>query len=59
MAAALACGWEAEVFREGVDVVVVADVAGFLPWATEETISRCSVLGFWATGVVTGRYQGR
>jgi hypothetical protein len=37
--------WEAGVLREGVDIVVVADVAGFLPWATEDIINTRSVLG--------------
>jgi len=37
--AALADGWEVEDLREGVGVVVVVDVAGFLPWTTEDTIN--------------------
>ena len=44
VAATLAGGWEAEVLREGVGAVVVADVAGFLPWAMEDIITR-SALG--------------
>jgi hypothetical protein len=45
-------GREREVLREGVGVVVVTDVAGFLPWATEDTIDTRSVLGFVATEVI-------
>lgn len=44
MAAALAGWWEAEVLRDEVGVVVVADVAGFLPWATEDTINHARPL---------------
>jgi len=43
--AALVGGREAEVLREEVGVVVVADVTGFLPWATEDTINTRSVPG--------------
>jgi len=58
--AALAGGCEEEARREGVDVVV-ADVAGFLPWATEETIDARLVLAFWPTRVAPGsdRVDGR
>ena len=60
MATALAGGCEAVALREGVGVVV-ADVAGFLPWATEDTINARSVLGFWPTRVVpeSSRVVGR
>ena len=57
MVAALAAGWEADVLREGVGAAVVADVAGLLPWATEDTINTRSVLGFWATGGDTEEYE--
>ena len=49
MAAALAGGCEAVVLREGVGVVL-ADVAGFLPWAMEDTINERSVLIFGRRG---------
>ena len=60
MAAALAGGCEAVALREGVGVVVV-DVAGFLPWAMEDTINERSVLDFWPTRVVpeSSRVDGR
>lgn len=35
-----------EVLRDGVGAVVVADVAGFLPSTTEDTINTRSVLGY-------------
>lgn len=55
MVTVLGGGREAEALREGVGVVVVAGIAGFLPWATGDTISTASVLGFFlATGVVLG-----
>lgn len=39
MAVSVIVGWrEVEVLRKGVCVVVAADVAGFLPWAMEDTI---------------------
>jgi len=38
-------GWEAEDLREGVGIVVVTDVAGFLPWATEDIINGRPALG--------------
>jgi len=43
--AALVGGWEAEVLWEGVGLVAVADVAGFLPWAAEDTITGPKFLG--------------
>jgi len=60
VAAALAGGCEAVVLREGVGVVV-ADLAGFLPWATEDTINARLVLSFWPTRVVpeSSRIDGR
>jgi len=45
-------GCEAVALREGVGVVVLAKVAGFLPWATEDTINARSVLSCWPTRVV-------
>ena len=43
---------EAVALREGVGVVVLVNVAGFLPWAVEDTINARSVLCFWLTRVV-------
>ena len=56
MVAGLAGGWEADVLREGVGAAVVADVAGLLPWATEDTINARSVLGFLAGRGGAGEY---
>ena len=43
VASAVAGGRGAEVLREEVGVVAVTDAAGFLPWATEDTINTRSV----------------
>ena len=47
-------GWEAEVLRERVGIVVVADVAGFLPWATEDIINTRPALDCRVRRVVLG-----
>ena len=46
MVAVPAGGRETEALREEVGVVVVADVAGLLPWAMEDTINTRSVPNF-------------
>lgn len=45
-------GREAEVLREEVGVVVAADVAGFFPWATEDTINTRLLLDFVGVKVI-------
>ena len=58
MVAALVGGWEAEVLREEeVGVVAVADVAGFLPCATEDTINT-RLASFLNNEGDTGKYWG-